>query len=304
MPTLTLAHSADADDAFMWWPLGDAGASPAVEPAIDTGGFRFVPIAGDIEAFNRRAVERGDLDITAISMRAYPEVRARYALTSCGCSMGDGYGPRVIARQAMGFADLLDPARAIAIPGERTTAFLALRLLLGATPRFVALPFDQVIPAVRAGRADAGLVIHEAQITFAEARLHLVADLGALWKQRTGLPLPLGGNAIRRDLDERFGPGTLGRVTAVLARSIRHALDHRSHGLEHARRLPGGMSGTMAVEDVDRYVGLYVNDLTLDAGERGRAAIELLLNKGHEAGFCPDPGPIELVRPIPSFFVG
>lgn len=301
--TLTLAHSADADDAFMWWPLGDAGASPPIAPAIDTQEFRFIPIAGDIEEFNRRAAERADLDITAISMRTYADVHHRYALTNCGSSMGDGYGPKVVARHAMRFEELLNPNTTLAIPGERTTAYLALRLLLTSsaphaaprTPQVAPMPFDHIIPAVRAGKIDAGLVIHEGQVTFADAGLHLVADLGALWKQRTGLPLPLGGNAIKRDLDDRFGPGTLRRVAGILEQSIRHALDHRATGIEHARRMHGGMSGSMPIELVDRYIGMYVNPLTVDAGEPGRAAIERLLRDGAAAGFCPDPGPIRLI---------
>ncbi|HVZ93239.1 MAG TPA: MqnA/MqnD/SBP family protein [Phycisphaerales bacterium] len=296
--TLTLAHSADADDAFMWWPLGNAAASPPIEPAIDTRGFSFEPIPEDIERLNRRAIERADLDITAVSIRAYPDIRHNYALTSCGMSIGEGYGPRVVSRTPINFTDLLDPARTLAIPGEKTTAFLALRLLLAGAPRTITMPFGDIIPAVRAGRADAGLLIHEGQLTYTGAGLHLIADLGALWKEQTGLPLPLGANAVRRDIDARFGTGALPRLTRVLTDSIQYALTHRARGIEHARRMKGGLSATMELADIDRYLDMYVSKLTLDAGNVGRRAIEMLLTRGHAAGYCPDPGPIDLLEPI------
>ena len=279
---MTLAHSPDPDDAFMWWPL---------EGAIDTGPFRYRLIQDDIQSLNERAIERGDLDITALSIHAYPHVRERYALTAMGSSMGDGYGPRIVAREPRGdgWGWLAEPGVRIATPGRFTTAHLVLRLMLnGAEPNTIETPFDRILDAVAAGEADAGLVIHEGQLTYADAGLSLIADLGVWWRSETGLPLPLGGNAIRRDLDERFGAGSLSAAVAALARSLEHAMSERDESLSHAMAHARGLDPTAA----DEFVSMYVNRLTIDAGERGADAVALLLGKAHALDLCPDPGEI------------
>lgn len=288
-PILTIGHSPDPDDAFMWWPLGDA--DDAREPSIDTGAFRFRAVAADIESLNRRAIERADLDATAVSAHTYPHVKDRYVVTACGASMGDGYGPRVVARDPHDVGWLMKPGVRIAVPGERTTAYLALRLMLGAALHCVVVPFDRIIDEVCAGRVDAGLVIHEGQLTYADAGLSLVADLGEWWKRQTGLPLPLGLNAVRRDLDARFGNGTIQAVARTLRESVSHALDNRARGIEYAMGFARGVSAAQT----DRFVRMYVNDLTLDMGERGALALGALLRAGFEAGLCPDPGPVDVV---------
>lgn len=317
---LTLAHSPDADDAFMWWPLtGKVNprdrdkrgvAEPLTKPIIDTGRFRFLAVPADIEALNRRAVDAGDLDITALSMHAYPHVKDRYILTACGSSMGDGYGPKLVCRRAtladLGADGVLDRLRhaglTLAIPGRRTTAFLTLSLMLGAlpsspgsvppAPRIVEMPFDRVIPSITEGEADAGLVIHDAQLTFEGAGLVQVADLGAWWRADTGgLPLPLGANAVRRDLDDRFGAGTLKEVASLLEQSVRVSLERREESLEYVAAFAPGTSP----EQVDRYINMYVTALTMHAGERGLSAIRQLLERGARAGLCPDPGEVEML---------
>lgn len=296
---LTLGHSPDADDAFMWWPLGgypvgQGGDQGVTRPRIDTEGFRFTPVALDIEELNHRAAERGDLDITAVSMHCFAHVAGRYALTSCGWSMGDGYGPKVVAREARPASWLASgEAGPILIPGERTSAYLALRLMIGRPFAHRGMRFDRIIDAVASGEAEAGVIIHDGQISYRDAGLELVADLGAWWTERTGLPLPLGANAIRRDLDDRFGPGVSRRAVGVLERSIRHAMAHRAEGLDFAMGYaPGADRAT-----VDRFVAMYVNDLTLDAGERGEQGVRRFLEAGAREGFCPAPERLEIVRP-------
>ncbi len=310
--TLTLAHSPDADDAFMWWPLTGkihprdrdkrGVAEPLSPPVIDTGRFRFLAVPADIEVLNRRAVESGDLDITAISMNTYPHVKERYALTACGASMGDGYGPKVVCRadalgplgQGAALERLRDARWSLAIPGRRTTAYLALRLMLGtAELRIVEMPFDQVIVSEARGEHDAGLVIHDAQLTFEAAGLAQLVDLGAWWKSHTGgLPLPLGANAIRRDLNERFGHNALRDVASLLEESVRVSLDRRRESLEYVAAFAPGTTP----DQVNRYIEMYVTPLTVDAGERGAAAIRRLLRDGSAMGLCPAPGDVELVR--------
>lgn len=309
--TLTLAHSPDADDAFMWWPLtgkisprdrDKRGVAQAVTPpSLDTGRFRFQAAPADIEALNRRAVERADLDITALSMNAYPHVKEAYALTACGASMGEGYGPKVVCRaetlRPLGTDAALEKLRRgewkLAIPGRRTTAYLTLRLLLGVSEaRVVEMPFDRVIIAVARGEAEAGLVIHDAQLTFESAGLTQLVDLGAWWQGVTELPLPLGANAVRRDLDGRYGAGTLVEVASLLERSVRYALEHRTESLEYVADFAPGTTP----RQVDRYIDMYVTDLTVDAGDRGERAIRRLLGDGAKMGLCPDPGEVELVR--------
>lgn len=310
-PELVLAHSPDPDDVFMWWPItgqitpdGTPLPGPAGRPVIDTGRFRFRPFPADIEVLNRRAATSGDIDITALSFRAYADVHRRYQLTSCGSSFGDGYGPKVIAAREMTVASLMDPAARIAVPGRRTTAFLALGLLLGpagmADPdRFIEMPFERVIPAVAEGEVEAGLVIHEGQLTFVDAGLRLVVDLGAWWKRSTGLPLPLGANAVRRDLNARYGPGSIADVASTLRRSIEHAMERRAESVEYTMPFAlanmaraGAVRHEPTPERVERYIGLYVNELTLDMGSAGREALRRLYQSGSAAGLCPDPGPI------------
>lgn len=309
---LTLAHSPDPDDAFMWWPLTgmvDRDGSPLPgergRPALDTGRYRFRAVPADIETLNRRAAAAGDLEITALSVRAFADVQDRYMLTACGGSFGEGYGPKVVCRREASIRceGCLRPSSVrIAVPGRRTTAFLTLGLALGLAPasdasRFVEMPFDRIIGAVARGEVDAGLIIHEGQLTFADAGLRQVMDLGRWWTERTALPLPLGVNAVRNDLDERFGPGTLEAVGDLLRRSVAHAAEHRAAGLEYAMSFAmaneggdaGGGGGGITPERVGRFVGMYVNELTADMGTRGLRAIEQLLAEGAGAGLCPAP---------------
>lgn len=284
-PVLTIGHSPDPDDAFMWWPL---------EGAIDTGRFRYQAVPEDIETLNRRAVEQGDLDITAISMHTYAAVSDRYALTSSGASVGDGFGPKIVARESHDREWLRTPGLTIAIPGERTTAYLATRLCVGQPFEFVAMPFETIMDAVQDGAVDAGVIIHEGQLTYSDAGLTLIADLGAWWKERTGMPLPLGANSIRRDLDDRFGEGTLREVAGTLSRSIAYALEHRDEGVAYAGQFARGLPEATT----DEFISMYVNELTIDLGEIGANAVERLLRDGAAAGLCPDPGPIDLVFPL------
>lgn len=314
MPTFALAHSPDPDDAFMWWPLtgmvrpsGEPLEGPRGRAAIDTGGLAFRAVPADIETLNRRAAGPGDLDITALSARAYADAAARYIITSCGASFGDGYGPKVVARRdsALRCDGCLRAQRpTIAVPGKRTTAYLVLSLVLGADAapaaeaegRIVEMPFDRVIGAVAEGQAEAGLVIHEGQMTFTDAGLRQVVDLGAWWKDRTGLPLPLGLNAVRRDVDARFGAGTLARVAALLSESVRFALAHRDESMDYAMTFAlANAGGGVTRERVERFVDLYVNRWTVDMGDQGREAVRRLLAEGAAAGLCADPGPIDTV---------
>jgi 1,4-dihydroxy-6-naphthoate synthase len=289
-PLLRIGHSPDPDDAFMWWPLSEPG------PVAEDAAFRYEPVLRDIETLNHDAL-RGELEITALSAAAYPFVAQRYALTSCGSSLGDQYGPAIIARRPMALQDLRRRGAVLAVPGEHTSAFAATAVLLGSgTFRHRVVPFDRIVPAVAAGEFDAGLVIHEGQVTFAQAGLHLVADLGMAWSSRCGLPLPLGVNAIRRDLDELYGPGTSMRVAGDLLASIGHALRHREAGLDRAMRHTRGGSR----EQVSRFVGMYVNRWTLDLGPVGRAAVNTLLSEARRIGLVPDPGPMDFITPAPQ----
>jgi 1,4-dihydroxy-6-naphthoate synthase len=272
----TLGHSPDPDDAFMFYALA--------EGKIDTGGLRFEHILQDIETLNRRAMAE-ELDVTAVSLHAYAYLQDRYALLAHGASMGDRYGPLVVAREPLDPADLR--TRTVAVPGTLTTAFLCLRLAIG-NFRFTVLPFDRILEAVAAGHADAGLIIHEGQLTYREHGLHPVLDLGVWWADRTdGLPLPLGGNAVRRAL----GPETVARVAAVLEASIRYGLEHRREALPHALRYGRDLD----LDLTDRFVGMYVNDYTVNYGERGRRAVQRLLTEAYEAGLAPGPVRVEFV---------
>jgi 1,4-dihydroxy-6-naphthoate synthase len=274
---ITVGHSPDPDDAFMFYALA--------HDKLDTGNLRFRHELQDIETLNRRAL-RGELEVTAVSIHAYAYLLEKYALLPSGCSMGDRYGPMVVARRPLTVADLRS-AR-IAVPGTMTTAFLALRLLLPEGFAHEVVPFDQILGAVAAGKYDAGLIIHEGQLTFQNQGLHLVVDLGVWWQERTGLPLPLGGNAVRRDL----GPETIRQISRLLKESIRYGLDHRDEALAYALAYARDMDKGLA----DRFVGMYVNDWTLDYGPRGREAVRRLLEEGHRAGIIPQPVEVEFVE--------
>ena len=288
---LHIGHSPDPDDAFMWYPLARPAGEQSAPPPVDTGPYEFVHVLEDIQSLNERA-EKGDLEITAFSMHQYPFVAERYALTSCGSSMGDGYGPMVVAPATGTSAKLtVDALRdlKIAIPGERTTAFLALQLLLGKDSfAYEPVMFDQIIPRVAGGEFDAGLIIHEGQLTYAAAGLECVVDLGRWWTQTRGLPLPLGANAIRRDLGDEMPA-----ICAVLLDSIRYALAHRAEAVGYALNYARDMGHELA----DEFIGMYVNDWTLDYGERGRQAVRQLLREAADAGITPDCGEVDFIAP-------
>ena len=275
--TVRVGHSPDPDDAFMFYALA--------RDLIDTGPYRFTHEMADIETLNRRA-ESGELEVSAISIHNYPYIRDRYALLSCGCSMGDGYGPMVIARSPMSLDDLRD--KTIAVPGERTTAFLALCLCLGRESfRHKVVMFDRIPDAVAAGEVDAGLIIHEAQLTYGRLGLHKVVDLAEWWGEQTSLPLPLGGNVIRRDL----GNGRMLEIAGYLKAAIEYSLDHRADALQYALEFGRDLD----TELTDRFVEMYVNKWTLDYGERGRRAVRELLKKAHESGIVPSAGEIDFI---------
>ena len=271
VPPLVLAHSPDSDDAFMFYGLR--------ADAVDTEGLSFRHELADIETLNARALS-GELAITAVSFHAYAYLAERYLLLPHGASFGDGYGPCVVAREADDAPATLAAlaGRRVAVPGRLTTAALALRLRVpDAVP--VVVPFDRVGEAVAAREVEAGVVIHEGQLTWKEEGFRLLGDLGALWKEETGLPLPLGGNAVRRDL----GAETIGKVSRALGRSIEYSLAHREEALTDAMRFARGLPR----EKADRFVGMYVNDWTRSYGDRGRAAVRLLLERAFEAGAVP-----------------
>lgn len=279
---IRVGHSPDPDDAFMFHALAN--------DKIPTGNLRFEHELQDIETLNRRAL-RGELEVTAVSIHAYAFLLDKYALLPTGCSMGDKYGPMIVARRPLTLEEL--PALTLAVPGTLTTAFLTLKLLyesLGAQDRlrYEVVPFDEIIPAVESGKFDAGLIIHEGQLTFQNQGLHLVTDLGVWWQERTGLPLPLGGNVVRRDL----GIETMREVSRLIRESIQYALTHRREALDYALKYARDMDVSLA----DRFVGMYVNDWTLDYGERGRAAVRKLLAEGHRAGVIPDPVAVEFAE--------
>jgi len=298
---IRLAHSPDPDDAFMWWPLvGDDGRGPE----IDTGRWAFETVAEDIETLNRRA-ESGDFEITAMSCAQYGRTADRYALTACGASVGDGYGPKLVAREGRTIESLtMSPGASgskqegsgvrIAVPGERTTAFLVTSLLLG-PGRFLfeSVPFERIIDEVVAGRFDAGVVIHEGQLTFGDSGLCLVTDLGVWWKQRTGMPLPLGVNAIRRSLNDDHGPDAMREITSILRRSVECAMAQRDRSVAYALRYARGLDA----ERAGRFVDLYVNRWTLDFGDEGRAAVRHLLGEAHAAGLLPTIVEPEFISP-------
>jgi 1,4-dihydroxy-6-naphthoate synthase len=264
---IRLGHSPDPDDAFMFWALASG--------TIDTRGFEFEHVLRDIQTLNEWALE-GTLETTAISLHAYPYVQDRYAVLPHGASMGSGYGPVVVAREALTPEKLQSVE--IAVPGRMTTAFLVLRHFLG-DYRFREVPFDQIPDEVKSGRADAGLLIHEGQLTYEAEGLRKVVDLGEWWLLETGLPLPLGINVARRDL----GPAVLHDLSEVLRESIVAGLENRAEAMEYALGFGRGLD----VELADRFVGMYVNDFTCDYGDEGRAAVAELLRRGDELGAFP-----------------
>jgi 1,4-dihydroxy-6-naphthoate synthase len=269
--TIHVSHSPDSDDAFMFYALA--------EGKLDTGELRYVHELADIETLNQRA-RRKELEVTAVSIHAYAYLWRDYALLGSGSSMGDGYGPRLVATTPAP----ADPrsalrGRRVAVPGLLTTAYLALRLY---QPEFdaVVVPFDRIEEAVQGGEVEVGLLIHEGQLTYADGGLHLWADLGAWWMEDTGLPLPLGGNAVRRDL----GPEVTAQIARDLRASIVYALEHRAPALAHAKQYNRGIGD----QRTDTFVGMYVNHWTVDYGPRGREAVQRLLDRGYQAGLIPE----------------
>ncbi len=311
--TLSLAHSPDSDDLVMWWPLtgmrgpdGVAVDGPLGRPVIETGRFRFETAARDVEALNRLVVggkdtpsvggadtspagagEDDPYDITAISCAAYPFIADRYAITRSGGSFGEGYGPKVVVREDAGVRTVgALRGKRVAVPGVRTSAFLTLTLMLGAFEH-VEMLFSEIPGAVARGEVDAGLLIHEAQLTFAEQGLRAVGDVGVWWQGETGMALPLGLNVIRRDLDARYGAGTVAEVSAMLSASIRHSVEHADDSHRFLVLNAGERTEWNDRALVDKYLSMYVSGLTMDMGDAGVAAIRELLSRGAAAGVVP-----------------
>ena len=275
---IRVAHSPDSDDAFMFYALAKG--------KLDTGEIEYVHELSDIESLNQRA-QRGELEVTAVSIHAYAYLWRRYALLGSGSSMGDGYGPRLVSTEPRP----ADPrtalqGRRVAIPGKLTTAYLALQLYQPGSAVEV-LPFDRIEDAVHRGDVDVGLLIHEGQLTYADTGLHLWTDLGAWWAEETGLPLPLGGNAVRRDL----GPELIARIARDLKASIVYGLEHRAPALAHAKQFNRGIGD----ERTDTFVGMYVNQWTVDYGPRGRLAVQTLLDRAYAARLIPEQVAVEFV---------
>lgn len=285
-PVFTLGHSPDPDDAFMFYAMA--------ENKIDMRGYKFEHRLEDIQTLNERA-QRGELHISAISIYAYAYVSDRYALLPCGASMGDGYGPLVIRKRAMKESDRFEPDareflsdKIIAIPGKMTSAFLALQLFLGRDFKHIVVPFDQIFDAVSDGRAQAGLIIHEGQLTYARAGFQKIVDLGEWWKKETGLPLPLGGNVLRKDI----APAVQHDLLEIIRASIEFGLTHRDEAVRHSMPYARDMNETMAA----KFIGMYVNDYTLDYGEDGRAAICKFLGLAQQRGYLSQTPQIEFVK--------
>ena len=272
---IRLGHSPDPDDAFMFWGLASG--------RVDTRGFEFEHVLADIQSLNEWALE-GRLEVTALSLHAYPFVQEHYTLLPHGASMGSGYGPIVVSREPMSKDELA--GLRISVPGKMTTAFLVLRLYLGDF-EYRETPFDRILDQVREGRADAGLLIHEGQLTYEGLGLHKVVDLGEWWLLETGLPLPLGVNAARRDL----GDDALRELSSVREASIRAWLENRQEALAYAGQFGRGLDSELT----DRFVGMYVNELTCDYGDEGRSAVQELLRRGEAIGAFPDPVRVEFV---------
>ncbi len=276
MPTITVCHSPDSDDAFMFYALASG--------KIDTDGIRYVHELRDIETLNQRAL-KGELEVTAVSIHAYAYLSDRYALLPHGASMGDRYGPRLVARSPVPRSQIA--GKRIAVPGLLTSAYLALRLF---EPNFEAVvtPFDQIEQFVMDGNVDLGLLIHEGQLTYGDNGLSLIADMGEWWFSETGLPLPLGGNVVRKDLGDQL----IMKVSRHLRASIKHALDHRADALDHAMQFARGLER----EKADTFVGMYVNDWTLDYGDRGRESVRKFLDRGVQEGVIKRPVKVEFVE--------
>lgn len=272
---IRVAHSPDSDDAFMFYALAT--------DKIVTEEFEFVHQLHDIETLNEAALE-GKYEVSAVSIHGYAFIHDRYALLSCGASMGEGYGPKLVSRKRFDPAEL--DSKTVAVPGLRTSAYLALKLF---HPEVVVqpVPFDEIIPLVRSGGVDAGVIIHEGQLTYRDEGLQQVLDLGEWWKRETGLPLPLGGNVIRKDL----GKEKIARLSTILKESIKFSLEHREEALNYALQFGRGLEAS----DGDRFVSMYVNDRTLDYGEAGRRAVQLFLDRGFEAGVIPHRVRVEFV---------
>jgi 1,4-dihydroxy-6-naphthoate synthase len=273
--TISVAHSPDSDDAFMFYALATS--------KIDTGDIQFTHVLEDIQSLNEKAM-RGVYDVTAISFHAYAYIADKYALLPHGASIGDNYGPIVVAREAVSPEDL--SRLKVAVPGTLTSAFLALRIF-NPSFEYEVVPFDQIIGAVQEGRVDAGLLIHEGQLFYQSLGLHKVLDLGEWWHEYTGLPLPMGGNVIRRDL----GPQLMSKVSGYLHASIQYSLDHREDALRYAMQFARDMEPALA----DRFVAMWVNELTLDYTERGREAVQRLLAEGFERGIIPHAVAVDFV---------
>jgi 1,4-dihydroxy-6-naphthoate synthase len=266
--TITIAHSPDSDDAFMFYGLATN--------KVRVPGYRFEHTLCDIETLNRRAMDEVFFDVTAVSFHAYPYIQENYALMGCGGSVGEGYGPMIVANRKIALEDLKRVK--IAVPGTLTTAYLTLKIFNPQIETEV-VPFDRIIPEIQAGRFDAGLIIHEGQLTYASSGLTKIVDLGVWWRELTGMVLPLGGNAIRRSL----GADVMRTVTQALRESIQHGLDNREQGLEYAMQFARDLDTNLA----NRFVSMYVNERTLSYGDDGRAAIRRLLEMGHERGIIP-----------------
>jgi 1,4-dihydroxy-6-naphthoate synthase len=275
---ITIAHSPDSDDAFMFYGLATN--------KVQVPGLRFSHTLCDIQSLNQKAMQadEGVYDVTAVSFHAYPYIQDRYALMTCGGSVGEGYGPMIVAPRGLSAAEVKQ--KVIAVPGKLTTAYLALQLFAPGIETEV-VPFDEIIPSVLQGKYEAGLIIHEGQLTYDRSGLHRIVDLGKWWLQVTGLPLPLGGNAIRRSL----GRELISSVSSALRDSIQYALDHREEALAYAMQFARDLDPQMA----DKFVGMYVNERTLDYGPDGKEAIRRLLDMGHRAGIIPMEPQVEFV---------
>jgi 1,4-dihydroxy-6-naphthoate synthase len=273
---IKIAHSPDSDDAFMFYGLATN--------KIRVPGLKFTHVLCDIETLNRKALDEAYYDVTAISFHAYPYLQDRYALMPSGGSVGEGYGPMIVSPKAYTIDEV--KKLKIAVPGELTTAYLALKLFAPAVETEV-VPFDQIIPQVLAGKYEAGLIIHEGQLTYSKQGLHKIVDLGKWWMDLTGLVLPLGGNVIKRDL----GPETMALVCKALKDSIQHALDHRQEALQYAMQFARDLDPQMA----DKFVGMYVNERTLDYGSDGREAVAKMLDMGYRAGVIPNKAKLDWV---------
>ncbi len=274
---ISIAHSPDSDDAFMFYGLATN--------KVRVPGFKFTHTLTDIETLNHKAINEAFYDVTAVSFHAYPYMQDNYALMACGGSVGEGYGPMIVSTHRVSLEEVRKLR--IAIPGTLTTAYLTLRLFAPEIET-ATVPFDQIIPEVLAGNYDAGLIIHEGQLTYATQGLSKILDLGQWWREQTGLPLPLGGNAIRRSL----GDETMHIVTQALRESIQHGLDHREEALSYAMQFARDLDTRMA----NRFVSMYVNERTLSYGEDGREAIRKLLEMGHDRGIIPHPVKVDFIE--------